>query len=212
MAQLVYKTIASRASLGPLITVTGIDSYVQNTAIGQVEARQPEGTRIELLVPQLGDFAQSAANGLQARFLTGQFRDPATGAPIIPWPESPSVVADVPAPGTLRVRWVKGEWQIYLVVTLAILVVGYLLLEALHGSPWTMQTATVAGAGTSGTGVPLFGGQPFRILYVPWYDAAAIAVGLAATPLILRQVAKTEQAEADTLRAHRALRAAEAGR
>ena len=210
MATLVYRTIGSAASLGPLVTPTGLTTYVTNQAVAQAEASQSEGTRIELLVPNLGDFAQPAANNLQAKFLTGQFRDPATGTAIIPWPEYPDTIADTPLgqPGTLRVRWVKGEWQIYLVVSLAILVVGYLLIQALHGSPWSMRAANVAGT-TSGSGTPLFGGQPFRILYLPWYDAAAIAVVAAATPLVLRQVARTETAEAATLRAHRELRAAE---
>jgi hypothetical protein len=213
VATLVYRTIASRASLGPLVTPTGIASYVTNQAVGQAEAAQPEGTRIQLLVPNLGDFAQPAANALQAKFLTGQFRDPATGTPIIPWPESPDTVADVPTAGTLRVRWVKGEWQIELVIVLAVLVVGYLLIQALHNSPWTMQAATAAGAGSAGgTGTPVFGGTPFRILYLPWYDAAAIGVAAIVTPFLLRQLAKTEEAEAEAVRSRRALQAAEGGR
>lgn len=213
MATLVYRTIGSASSLGPLVTATGIDSYVVNQAVAQAEAGQPEGMRIQLLVPNLGQFAQPAANALQSRFLTGQFKDPATGTPIIPWPETPSTVADIPIgqPGTLRVRWVKGQWQIEVVIGIAVAIIGYLLIQSLHGSPWSMQSAAAASSGGTGTTTPMFGGQPFRVFYVPWYWAAAGTLGLVAAPFVLHKVAQTEGSEAELVQNRRALRQAEEG-
>ena len=215
MANLVYSTVATASSLGPLITVTGITSYVVNQALVQAEAGVPEGMRLELRLPHLGQFAQPAANALQSQFLTGQIRDPDTGTPIMPWPEQPATLADVVETDTLRIRWVKGEWQI--IVVLGIIVgalLTYLLLQTLSQSPWTLQQAQVPGArgGTAAGpfgGTPVFGGTPFRVFWIPWYDAAALALGLVAVPFIVHAVAQTERAEAELLTNRRALRAAE---
>lgn len=213
MATLVYRTLATAQSTGGAVTPTGLESYVVNQALVNVEKGQPEGMRLELLMPNLGQFAPRAANALQAKFLVGQVKDPATGTPIIPWPEYPNVLADTPIgqSGTLRVRWVKGQWEIPLIIGIAVTIIGYLLIRSLAASPYSLKSAAVAGASGTTGGTPIFGGTPFRILYLPWYDALAGGVLLAAAPFVIHKLAQTETSSADLIRGERTLRAAERG-
>jgi len=201
------RTIATYRTAGPFLTATGPTSYVLNHAMLAAEANLPEGARVQLLLPRLDPAtAQAMVDYVQTAFLQGRLRDPATGRAIVPWPDTPGVIADVPVgtPDTVRLRWIKGQWQIAVIIALVVtgLITIVVLLNELHQSPWTLQAAT-----PTPTGIPAFGGSPFRIFWVPWYDALPIAAGLAVAPVILHQIARTEAGVAETVQEQRTLAA-----
>lgn len=205
-----YRVLASSQRDGPLLTgpilTASVPAILQhvNQAVLAAEARVPDGTRLELAI-HVGALAPTAAGYLNAQFRAGRLYEP--GAPHrrwIPWPEHPHQVATVPQPEWLRIRWVKGEWQILVALAVVAVVVGLLLLWVPQ-PPYVLRSATPVASAT-----PAFGGTPFRLFWLPWYDTLAVAAGLALIPLGLRLVARTETAASEVVQAHTALRAAEA--
>ena len=127
------------------------------------------------------------------------------------WPEYPNQVAWPTNGGnTLEMRWLKWEWQLYLLVFALIAIVGYFVYRILTGQSWTLQTASTSQSGSSGssstTTPPIFGGTPFRVFWLPWYDAAVITAAVVATPYIYRQFVSVEESRTKSVEAQKEYR------
>jgi len=205
-------TIASSSEDGPILAVAGVGATPTiNTALAAAEAGQPEGAQLTLTIDGLGAWAGLAASRINAQYAAGAITDPASGEAIQAWPGA-TTLASVGANDALVLQWVKGQpWAFILVGLLIAAIVAFAFYEAMANAPWKMTaqtTATGQGAGVPLAGAPMFGGQPFRVFWLPWYWAAVGVGVLAAGPWVIERVARgTESVEEE----RQALRTWEAG-
>ncbi len=162
---------------------------IVNQAVQNAEAGAPEGARIQLEIDSVPG-AAALISRINAAFRAGRITNPADGKPIQPWPEYPNEIAFAwQGSNGIMLRWVKLQWQIILIVVL--LLVAVAVVYALTRSSWRLMSVSASGGQGAATGPPFVGIQDgtayFAWLPVEW--DAAIAVGLVATPFILRSVA-----------------------
>lgn len=224
-----YTTLANSNQNGPLVDSLTVGQAAQlaylyvanypafvaqaaglvNQDVQALEMNEPEGQRNVLAISGWGGLATQAASAVNQAWQQGQIA--VNGQQLQAWPEAPFAgqIAWADSTGqTLVLRWVKWEWQLYLLVAILLAVVGYEVYQILTSGSWQLQTAipvTTHQTPTSGTGpfggVPFIGGSPFRVFWMPWYDAVAVA-GVAVTgPFVYRQIAQVDESRA---RIHRA--------
>lgn len=226
---LVYQTVASQNQNGPLVQsltdgqmatlaydytfnypafLSAAGSLI-NRNVQAIEANEPEGQRNYLILNGWNGEATTAANSINSQWAQGKILG-TDGKPVAAWTEFPNQIAWSTNNGnTLELRWLKWEWQLYLLVFVLIAVVGYLVYRVLTQNSWTLQTANeVANPSTpqgASTGLfnntPLFGGAPFRVFYLPWYWALAATGGIVAGPYIYRQFTSVEESRAKSAEA-----------
>lgn len=222
-----YQTVASSAN-GPLIESLSLPQGLQlaydytvnytafltmagqliNQQVQSVEAHEPEGTLNFLAITGWDGQAANAANAINAQWQQGKLIG-TDGKPLQAWPDAPynsQIAWAADNNNTLELRWVKWEWQLYLVVFVLIAVVGYLVYRILTQGSWNLQTAhPVTSNATSGPlfgGVPFVGGSPFRVFWLPWYWDIGIAGAVVAGPYIYRQFVSVEESRAQGAEAH----------
>lgn len=202
--------VATATDLGPLITIAGPFSAPSiNALIQQAELGQPEGAQLELTVDSLGQWAPAAAALLNQRFGAGAIQDPATGEAIQGWPGASQLA--YAGNGTLTLQWIKGQpWAFILIGVLIAGIVAFLFYQSLQKAPWQLKNLSPATnpGGTPSSGSSPFtwwGGSPFRLFGLPWYDAALVGGGLAVVPWAIRHVASGTQAVAAERKALRQL-------
>lgn len=222
---LTYTTVATSAGNGSLVqslTVTQgltlaadyVTSYSAFVAMAQqlinqdvqaIERNEPEGQRNYLVIDGWGGQATNAANAVNNQWQQGKIIG-TDGQPVQAWPEYPGAIAWSANGGdTLELRWLKEEWQLYLLVFVLIAVVGYLVYRVLTASSWQLQTANLQNGPSSPTplfgGVPFIGGSPFRFFWLPWYwDAGLVAVAVAG-PYVYRQLVSVDESRAKKVEA-----------
>lgn len=226
---LVYATVASQAANGPLVqTLTESQvatlatdyqfHYAQflatarsliNQDVQAVERNEPEGQRNLLTINGWNGQAAQAAQAITQQWQQGNVIG-SNGQPLQAWPEYTGQIAWATNNGnTLELRWVKEEWQLYLVIFVLIAVVGYLVYRILTQSSWSLQTASqpssgsvpgIIGSPTNGS-VPFIGGKPFRVFWLPWYWDVGIAAAVIAGPYIYRQVVSVEETRVKSVEA-----------
>ena len=179
-------------------------SSLANQDMQHVENAEPEGTRNQLTIDGWNGQATAAANAINNAWHAGKVTGPG-GHPTTPWPDAGynQQLAWADAGGnTLVLRWMKEQPMAYILVGVLVVVVGYLVYQVLTSASWNLATAklpTSSGGipGTSGTsgGVPFIGAQPggpLRVLWLPWYDTAAIAAGAVAMPFLYHKFVEVE--------------------
>ena len=221
MAQLIPKTVATEGVNGPLVqsltsgqaamlaydwtfnysAVIATAAKLINQDVQAIEAGEPEGQRNYLTITGWAGQAGHAAQTINQQWLAGKVRGP-NNSPLGAWPEYPATIAWSANNGdTLELRWLKEEWQLYLLVFTLIAVVGYLVYHILQQGGWTLQTVTPAsgsGTPTSGGKVPFIGGTPFRLFWLPWYWDVGIAGAVIAGPYVYRQVVSVEKSRTES--------------
>ena len=220
MAGFQFSTIASSAN-GPLVQSLSASQAAQlvfyastfNTAafdqlasslanqdMQRQENGEPEGTRNQLTINGWNGQATAAANAINSAWHAGKVTGPG-GNPTTPWPDAGynQQLAWADAGGnTLVLRWMKEQPMAYILVGILVVALGYAIYEILTSSSWNLATAKLGTTGgTSGTsgGVPFIGAQPggpFRVGFLPWYDAAAVVVVGAATPWLYHRFVEVE--------------------
>lgn len=209
----VTRVVATQATLGPLIDLTGLSSAQVNALLNDAEAAQPEGALMLLTIEQLGIWANPIANHINSLYAQGQIVYQPTGEKIEAWPGT-SVIATVPQNGVIQLRWVKLQWFAFVLVGLMLgVLITYIALETLHHAPYTM-TATIPNAqgSTTPTSGPPFAGVydgTVYLFYLPWYWDLGIAGILAIGPWALERLSRGEYSLSDLIRGHRALEEAE---
>lgn len=219
MAGFTFRTLASSAN-GPLVQsisvgtaaqltfdmATGNTAAFAATAAGLVnqdlqtaEANVPEQTRMQLIITGWAGQAGNAANAVNAAWRAGKVNGPG-GHPTPAWPDpgySSQIAWASNSNNDLVLRWVKAQPMAYILVGVLIVAVGVLVYHILTSASWSMSSASLpspsGGSPTTGSSpVPVIGGTPFRILWLPWYDAAALAAGLAAAPFLYHKFVEVE--------------------
>lgn len=180
-----------------------IDSYV-NHLLYTIEEAQPEGTPMELVLPGLQGYAIQWATALQQQFQQGKIQ--VNGTQIKPWANFPNQIAWSDSTGdTMYVRWVKEEWEAWLIVGVLAVVIIAENLNVLRGSNYSLSAYTPTTGGTPTTTTP--GQAAGGILTWAVQNWPVIVVGagvLVAAPFVVRHVAGTEESVNE-------LRAAERG-
>lgn len=226
-----YDTVASSTNSGPLVASLGagqvatlsydyLFNYPQflqtaqsdiNQQVQAVEAGEAEGTRNYLVIDGWPDgSATTAASQINAAWQQGKLTG-SDGKRLQAWPDagySQQIAWSTNNGGTLELRWVKWEWQLYLVIFVLVALLGYAVYRILTQSSWSLATATPTSAAASGTstkalfnGTPFLGGTPFRIFWIPWYWDVGIAAAVIAGPYVYRQLASVEESHAEIVRA-----------
>ena len=230
---LVYSTVANQAHNGALIQsltegdavslaydyavnypafLTKAEALI-NQKVQTIEKNEAEGQRNELTIDGWGGKASQAANAINAQWRAGKVTG-TDGTKLEAWPEYPTAIAwSTNGGNTLILRWEKWEWQLYLLVALLVVVVGYLVYRILTQNSWQLQTASAIsnpGQATSTKGVfngtPFVGGSPFRIFWLPWYLAVPAAAAVVAVPFVVKQVTAVEESRAKIADAEREVR------
>ena len=222
-----YKTLVTQAN-GPLVsglTVSNFPYYVQNPAarvklvnqdIVKTETGLPEGTRCMLVIEGLRDpfgnsMASQMAQQLQQEFEYGEIKDPATGDKIIPWPEHPTQIAWADdSAASITLRWVKGQPFAWILVGVAIVIIGIIIYNSMRSSKYSMSSAT--NAVSTGSGIIGVGASGPTIFGVPvWPNAVLIGTGIALAPAAIGWYGKTQHNRAQAIEAQRELERAEKG-
>lgn len=179
-------------------------SSLANQDMQRQENGEPEGTRNQLTINGWNGQASNAANAINNAWHAGKVTGPG-GNPTTPWPDAGynQQLAWADSGGnTLVLRWTKMQPMAYILVGVLVVVVGYLVYQVLTSASWNLATAKLPSSsggipGTSGTSgsVPFIGSQPggpFRIGFLPWYDAAAVLLAGAATPWLYHRYVEVE--------------------
>jgi len=181
---------------GPLVQLTGpLSPPVVNAWLQQAEAGQPEGAQLSLTIQSLGAWAPLAADYLNTQFAQGAITDPATGEALQAWPGATQIAYADASTGQLELQWVKGQpWAWILVGMLVAGIVAYLFYQALANAPWQMAAHHVPTptAQTPG-GFVWFGGNPFRIMGLPWYWVVGGVVVLGGGTWVLHRVVQASE-------------------
>lgn len=221
-----YTTVATSAQYGSLVQslsvtqgltlaadyLTNYPAFVAmaqqliNQDVQAIERNEPEGQRNYLVINGWGGQATHAANAVNSQWQQGKVVG-TDGQPVEAWPEYPGAIAWASNGGdTLELRWLKEEWQLYLLVFVLIAVVGYLVYRVLTASSWQLQTASPGPQGSANTpplfgGVPFMGGSPFRFFWLPWYwDLGIVAVAIGG-PYLYRQLVSVDESRAKKVEA-----------
>jgi hypothetical protein len=225
MSDLVVTEIASSSANGALVAdVSGInlayvaathpDQLVQymNADLMAAQHGLPEGTRVEIVITGWQAFGQNwaerVAQGIQDAYVKGDITDPDTGNRVEAWPEYPDQICwgDNEA-NTVTMRSVK-QFPIMVVVWVVIGILAIIgvwkLWELLHQSQWSARSATPQVTTNPGgsTGLPS-AGTVFSWAWNNWHWVLLGAGALAATPFIVRTVAKTREAKNELAAAER---------
>lgn len=222
MAELIYTTIASRSTHGPLVRDVSFTEALQllkerltnyqafldhlrtivNSSVIEVEESQPEGQRLELTIrgltiPLLGSRASYLAGKIQELWLSGQIRDP-EGKNVAPWPEYPNQIAwGDDQTDTLTLRWQKWfTWGWVIAGFLLGLAVGIGAYNLFRKSDYTMQSATPKQQQQQEKQP----GQPTNIIGWLLQNWQLVLLGLGAlaiAPFAVRQVAALRRARTE---------------
>ena len=227
---LVYTTVANQAQNGSLVqaltageaAILAFDytanypaflakaSALINQRVQAIEANEAEGQRNYLVITGWGGHATAAAQAINSQWQAGKLKG-TDGTSVAPWPEYPHQIAWATNQGnTIELRWLKEEWQLYLLVFALIAVVGYLVYRVLTQNSWQLQTANAVSNPAQATsspgvfnGTPFIGGKPFRVFWLPWYLAVPAAGLVIAGPYIYRQTVSVEESRARGAEAER---------
>lgn len=223
---LMYKTVASQPVNGPLVqnltasqitTLTWDFSFnysaflstaaqMVNQDVQAIERGEPEGQRNYLTINGWNGEATRAMDAINQAWSQGKLKG-TDGAALAAWPEYPNQIAwATNNNNTVELRWLKWEWELYLVVFALMAIVGYLVYQVLTQHTWSLQTASTTKSGSTGsapfgTTAPMFGGSPFRLFWLPWYDAALVTAAVVATPYVYRQFVSIEESRAQSAEA-----------
>lgn len=230
MATLTYRTVATSGQDGPLIQsltlgqaatlawqfTTNYPAFLQTAAglvnqrIQQIETGEPEGQRNVLVIEGWGGQAGTAANAVNSRFQAGTLVN-TDGSRNVAWPEYPHQIAWATSNGdTLTLRWIKGQPWAFILIGVLIVGLGYAVYRILTGSRYTLQTASPAsGSGRAGSGFVWFGGSPFRIVGLPWYDALLATAGIVGGPYLYDQFARIYRDRASIVTSEQLIRTEE---
>ena len=231
MASFAYQTVASAANSGSLVESLGagaiatlsydyLFNYTQflqtaqsdvNQQVQAVEAGEAEGTRNYLVIENWPNgSANAAASQINSAWSSGKLTG-TDGKPLQAWPDAgynQQIAWSVDNGSTLELRWVKWEWQLYLVVFVLVALLGYAVYVILTQSNWNLATATPTSSAATGTstkalfnGTPFLGGSPFRIFWLPWYWDVGIAATVVAGPYVYHQIASIDESHSEIIRA-----------
>lgn len=225
---LIYTTVATQSQNGSLVQSLSVGDAAAltydytfdytaflakaealiNQQVQSVEANEPEGQRNYLVIDGWAGRATAAANAVNNQWHQGKLNG-TDGKPIEAWPEYPSQLAWSTNNGnTLEMRWIKMEWQLYLLVFTLIAVVGYLVYRVLTQSSWQLQTAKTATSTSSGNPVIQTKGG-LKFFGIQWYWWVAGAGALAVAPWGYKKVVQIKEDRAEDLRANRSIEEAE---
>ena len=229
---LVYTTVATHAQNGSLVqSLTAGEaaslaydyafnypaflakaSALINQQVQAIEANEAEGQRNYLVITGWGGHATAAAQAINGQWQAGKLKG-TDGKSVAPWPEYPHQIAWASNQGnTIELRWLKEEWQLYLLVFALIAVVGYLVYRVLTQNSWQLQTANAIANPTQpqGSNPGIFNGtqfiggsHPFRIAYLPWYWFLGLTGAVIAGPYAYRQFASVEESRAKVAESER---------
>jgi len=217
MVGFTFTTIASSTADGPLVqslsasqaadlvfyastfNATAFDQLASRIANGRmqtVEASEPEGTQNQLTINGWNGQATAAANAVNSAWRSGRVTGPG-GHPTTPWPQAGynQQLAWSNGSDTLVLRWTKEQPMAYILVGILVVVVGYLVYQVLTSGSWSLSTASTPSSSGGSSPVPIVGSQPggpFRVLWLPWYDTAAIVATAVLVPLAYHQVVEVE--------------------
>jgi hypothetical protein len=188
-------TIASAASNGPLLASLdpgtagelaadyafnrpaffALAASLVNQAVIAAETAQPEGARMELVLPGMPD-VQALANGVNTAWLQGQITDQG-GSAIPAWPGADSI-AFVDQNGDLVLQWVKGQPWVWILVVVSVVAIW----DALHNTPFSLATfaSSAVQAGS------------WLLKNWPWVAGGVVVVAI--TPPIVGAIARTREA------------------
>lgn len=227
----IYHTLADSAQTGPLVGGLNVGTAAQlafdyatnypaflttaealvNQTILAAESNEPEETRNLCVIGGWGSAVPSLVSSINQQWQAGKVVG-ADGNPVPAWPDPgySGQIAWNGGNGQIVLRWVKGQPQLYILLAILIVLAGAALYYVLTQAPWKLQSATPQTlSNPNGTPIlgntPLFGGTPFRVFYLPWYDAAAAAAALAVSPWAYRQIVNLKNDRVDSVRANRAL-------
>jgi hypothetical protein len=192
-------TIASAASNGPLLASLdpgtagelaadyafnrpaffALAASLVNQAVIAAETAQPEGARMELVLPGMPD-VQALANGVNTAWLQGQITDQG-GSAIPAWPGADSI-AFVDQNGDLVLQWVKGQPWVWILVAVLVVVSVVAIWDALHNTPFSLATfaSSAVQAGS------------WLLKNWPWVAGGVVVVAI--TPPIVGAIARTREA------------------
>lgn len=227
MNPLTYTTVATSNQNGALVEtlsagqitslaytyLTNYAQFIQDAAtlinqdVQSIERNEPEGQRNYLVIAGWNGMAGHAADAINSRWQAGKVIG-SNGQPVGAWPEYPSQLAWATGNNDqLELRWLKEEWQLYLLVFTLIAVVGYLVYRVLSGGSYTLQTANAAQSpGASPNPIQIQGG--LKIFGIAWYWYALGGGALAVTPWAYKKVVEIKEDRALDLDASRALKEA----
>lgn len=224
---LVYATVASQAQNGSLVQSLTESQGVQlgydymfnynaflsqaqaliNQKVQAIEANEAEGQRNFLTIDGWAGQAGSAANAINQQWAQGKLIG-TDGKPLQAWPDSgynTQIAWATNGGDTLELRWLKEEWQLYLVIFVLIAIVGYLVYRVLTTGSWNLQTANPQATTAAANPVIQTNSGTIKIFSVPWYWWVAGAGALAVSPWAYRKVVELKEDRAADLQATRHL-------
>ncbi len=167
-----------------------------NPALIQAENATPEGTPIQLVVtglsdpPLVGSQASNLANALNQAAAAGTLVN-VDGTTIQPWAAGYPVAYADDATATLTVQWVKGQPWVWIVVGVALAVLGVVLYHLLTKSPYALTAfETSGGSAIAGIGSFVLHNWGWLLL-----GAAGVAAGAVVVPRAIRSVAEVRESE-----------------
>jgi len=175
--------VASFVTDGPLISGS-IDNWILNPAVQQAEMDAPEGSLMQLTLPNIGIGAQFYASQINAKWQAGQIVDPSTGERPPLWPGATTLATGDDSTGTLVLRWVKGQVYIFILIGI-IIALAVALYFALRSSPYQV-TRTIPTPTTSGASV-------WAWLLGHWGWVALGAGIVVVTPAVLKRAVWTKE-------------------
>ena len=210
----VKKTLATQAKNGPVVKQLSLGQYttlageylvnypafvqsldgIVNNVLNTADVSMPEGTPMELVMPNLQGHATEWAQALDAQWQKGKIRYSDTGQQVKPWPGA-SQIAYAPDSNTMILQWLKeGPEVAWIVVGVLVAILLYVYISTLRASPYTLSayTATTA-AGTGTTPTTPSGTTVLAWLGKNWAWVVLAGGGLAAAPFVVRSFAHTEE-------------------
>ncbi len=181
-----------------------LDSYV-NTEAGSIEQSLPEGTPVKVVLPGLKGNAIGWAQALDQQWQQGKIKDP-QGKRLKPWPGASQFAYASVDGNTLTLEWVKEfYWLEFTIGVIITLIVAYAAYEMLHGSQYSMTAYTPATGTGTGTGTGTTGTTPINTTTAAsgilawsvrnWPVLVLGGAGLVAAPFVMRELARTREAE-----------------
>lgn len=210
----VKKTLATQAKNGPVVQQLSLAQYTElsgeylinypafvasldgivNSVLKTADVSMPEGTPMELILPNLQGHATEWAQALDAQWQQGKIRYSDTGQKVKPWPGA-SQIAYAPNSNTMVLQWLKeGPEVAWIVVGVLVAILLYVYVSTLRSSPYTLSAYTPAtGTGTTGTTPAPSGTTILAVLAKNWAWVALAVGGLAAAPFVVKSLAHTEE-------------------
>ena len=181
-----------------------LDQYV-NMKLYTIESGQPEGSAMKLIIPNVKGNAAAWAQAIDQQWQKGKIIYPDTGKAVKAWPGASQVAYSQESGNALVLEWIKEGPEAWILIGVILtLIAAYAIYTLLHQSPYTMSAYTPAtGTGTTGTTtgttpITTPGQAAGGILVWSEKNWPVLVLGgglLIATPFVMRELARTREAE-----------------